>query len=104
MKYKEFKELIHKMIEFQENCSKARALGIDLIEYNELPNSIIWSLIDSYYGEDGSNWIAWYLYDTKKDLMNFNNPSAWNKDGKPICYDLKSLWAEVESIRKNLKK
>ena len=47
--------------------------------------------------EVGRDWIDWYLYE--RDSLSGEINQAWDKDGTPICYDIPSLWKEVEELR-----
>jgi hypothetical protein len=49
-----------------------------------------------YYGKEGADWIAWYLWERDP---NGTSDQATTSAGKPICYDVKSLWEEVEQCR-----
>ena len=48
-------------------------------------------------GEEGKDWIDWYLYERDSNSADINQ--AMDKDNNPICYDDKSLWEEVEQCR-----
>jgi len=71
-------------------------LDIDTINFSDNYISVINILLDVYYGKEGTDWIYWYLYERDE---NGDQYQATTSDGKPICYDDKSLWEEVEQCR-----
>lgn len=47
------------------------------------------------YGEDGKDWIDWFLY----EKMGSDHPEemkAWDKDGNEICKNIEELWEMLE--------
>jgi hypothetical protein len=95
MKLESFEYLIDKLKEASEKDHSFYALGLDLQTVSDPYHQIITHLLRVYYSEDGEDWISWYLYEKngKEDTK------AWDKDGNEICYDIPSLWKEVEEIR-----
>jgi hypothetical protein len=71
-------------------------LEIDLVNFSDDYTSVINILLEVYYGKEGTDWIYWYLWERDKDG---SLDQATTNDGKPICYDIKSLWEEVEQCR-----
>lgn len=97
MKLEVFKTIIE-TIETQGNKSmEAVKLGIDLLDHDEGWLVAIALLMNSYYGKEGGDWVNWYLYE--RPLVESDGPSATDKDGNAICYDIPSLWKHVEEIR-----
>ena len=96
MKLEVFTEIINKIIKQSDKVHALYELDIDLINYSDDHNSVINILLDVYYGKEGTDWIYWYLYE--RDPVGTIDQATTN-DGKPICYDVKSLWEEVEQCR-----
>jgi len=96
MKLEVFTEIINKIIKQSDKVNALYELDIDLINYSDDHNSVINILLEVYYGKDGADWIGWYLWE--RDPLGTIDQATTN-DGKPICYDVKSLWEEVEQCR-----
>lgn len=97
MTYEKFGYLIHLLKEIGESVHAANSIKVDLIEFVDPYHNIITSLLKEIYGDEGEDWISWYCYERgfgAKELQ------AFDKDGNPICYDLKSLWEHVETLNK----
>ena len=95
MKLEVFKKLLNVLRQQEEKSNAAYKAGIDLINFYDDGQTAISLLLCVYYGEEGKDWIDWYLYD-----RNEGDPlSATDKDGNAICYDEESLWKEVEQCR-----
>jgi len=101
MKLEVFTEIIKRIREQSDKQNALYKLDVDLINYSDNYTSVIDILLKVYYGEDGADWIDWYLYERDE---NGALDQATDKDGKPICYDIKSLWEEVEQCRLDNKK
>jgi hypothetical protein len=97
MKLEVFERIITQIQHQRDRSFAANKLGIDLISYEEDYSEIIHLLLSAYYGEEGRDWIDWYLYE--RDSLSGEVNQAWDKDGNPICYDIPSLWKQVEEIR-----
>jgi len=99
MKLEVFKELLKKLRDQDDKICVIYQLKIDLINFSDGYLTIIDLLLNTYYGKEGKEWIDWYLYDRNPK----DKKSATDKNGKPMCYDEKSLWKEVEQCRKDNK-
>jgi hypothetical protein len=97
MKLEVFERIMLTLYEQQEKSHALYKVGIDLMNYEEGWSDIISMLIRVYYGEQGADWIDWYIYE-RPGLANEEN-KAWDSDGNPICYDIPSLWKCVEECR-----
>ncbi len=95
MKLESFEYLINKIKEASERENSFYSLGLDIQNISDPYHQIITHLIRVYYGKEGEDWISWYLYEKngREDMK------AWDKDRNEICYDIPSLWKEVEEIR-----
>jgi len=91
-----FTEILNKLRKQSDKEHALYALDIDTINFSDNYASVINILLDVYYGKEGTDWIYWYLYE--RDPVGTID-QATTSDGKPICYDVKSLWEEVEQCR-----
>lgn len=91
MTYETFEKIITTLEQLSVQSSAAYKLGVDLSEYTDKHFEVINLLLKEAFGEDGSHWVSWFLYerDGRKDMK------AWDKDGNEICFDIPSLWKEV---------
>ena len=97
MEFKEFEKLIEQIVEASDKDLSAARLGIDLINFVDTYHVISSILLTEYYGQEGAEWIEWYVYE------KLENPSltAKDADGNEICHNLESLWKTVEDCRKS---
>lgn len=98
MKLEVFEKVITKIKEHDSKIHSLYEIGVDLIEFSDGPSSIWALLFRAYYGEEGEDWISWFLYERDSSVGSDPN-QAWDKEGNPICYDIPSLWKCVEEIR-----
>ena len=96
MKLEVFAEILNKIKKQSDKQDALYDLDVDLINYSDDHNSVIDILLEVYYGKEGADWISWYLWE--RDPLGTID-QATTSDGKPICYDIKSLWEEVEQCR-----
>jgi hypothetical protein len=96
MKLEVFTEILNRLKKQSDKQDVLYELDIDLINFSDDHASVINILLDVYYGKEGTDWIYWYLYE--RDPVGTIDQATTN-DGKPICYDIKSLWEEVEQCR-----
>ena len=119
MTYEHFEKLMNANKEYHEKMQKMYDIGIEFkgeLEFMLCIDRIIDTAITSEYGEEGAETILWFIYDNewgKKDWRgdtwgydqkgkivkiagNVDGYGMHNKDGNPICYDLKSLWEYLE--------
>ncbi len=94
MTYEKFKTIIETLEKNSETSSSLYRMGVDLMDYTEPYQKIISILMTATFGEIGSDWIDWYLYERPSFKGTDNH--AWDKDGKAICYDIPSLWETVK--------
>ena len=96
MKREVFVHVLDKIRSKSKKIDELYDLGIDLINFSDDSADVINTLLKVYYGEEGSDWIDWYLWERDPDGAL---DQATTSDGKPICYDDTSLWEEVEKCR-----
>ena len=97
MKLEVFKKLLYVMRQQEEKLNAAYKLGIDLINFFDDGGNATSLLLSVYYGEEGKDWIDWYLYERDSNSADINQ--AMDKDNNPICYDDESLWKVVEQCK-----
>ena len=97
MKLEVFKKLLYVMRQQEEKLNAAYKSGIDLINFFDDGGNATSLLLSVYYGEEGKDWIDWYLYERDSNSADINQ--ATDKDNNPICYDDESLWKEVEQCK-----
>lgn len=98
MNFQQFKIVIEALENLRERSHSAYQLGIDLLNYDEQYHTVISTLLDSVFTDEGKGWIDWYLYERigfKRDTLQ-----ATDENGKEICHNLESLWDTVKPHRK----
>jgi len=96
MKLEVFTEILNRLRKQSDKEHALYVLDIDTINFSDNYTSVINILLEVYYGKDGADWINWYLWE--RDPFGTIDQASTN-DGKPICYDIQSLWEEVEQCR-----
>ena len=96
MKLEVFTEILNKLRKQSDKEHALYVLDIDTSNFSDNYTSVINILLEIYYGKDGADWIGWYLWE--RDPLGTIDQATTN-DGKPICYDIQSLWEEVEQCR-----
>ena len=96
MKLEVFTEILNKLRKQSDKEHALYALNVDLINFSDDYSTVIDMLLEVYYGKEGAEWIGWYMWE--RDPAGTID-QATTSDGKPICYDVKSLWEEVEQCR-----
>ena len=95
MKLEVFTEILNKLRKQSDKEHALYVLDIDVSNLSDDYMSVINILLEIYYGKEGANWISWYLWE--RDPLGSIDQATDN--GKPICYDIKSLWEEVEQCK-----
>ena len=96
MKLEVFTEILNKLKKQSDKHDVLYELDIDLVNFSDNYTTVIEILLQVYYGKEGADWISWYMWE--RDPVGTIDQATTN-DGKPICYDVKSLWEEVEQCR-----
>ena len=96
MKLEVFTEILNKLRKQSDKEHALYQLDVDVINFSDDYTSIINILLEVYYGKEGADWISWYMWE--RDPVGTIDQATTN-DGKPICFDVKSLWEEVELCR-----
>ena len=92
MKFEAFERLLEDYKSLIDDLSYLDDLGFDFYE-GRFPlagkiSSIVRNVITESYGQEGWDWVEWFLFEDGK---------AWDAAGKPICYDVESLYAYLEN-------
>ena len=95
MKLEVFTEILNKLRKQSDKEHALYVLDVDVSNLSDDYMSVINILLEIYYGKEGADWIAWYLWE--RDPLGSIDQAT--DDGKPICYDIKSLWEEVEQCK-----
>lgn len=90
-----FKTILEKFIKFEEFTDALQVIGIDIVETPgfETPAYLFDRLLESYFTEEGCNWITWYMFEKRLDPDNIQ---AFDDNGVEICKDIDGLWEEVK--------
>jgi hypothetical protein len=94
MTYPDFELLIQTIQSSQKKSQDAYKLGIDLSNYNDAHFKIIDLLMQEAFGEENKGWIDWFLYERVSPTGKILE--AFDKNKTPICYDIPSLWEEIQ--------
>jgi hypothetical protein len=92
MQYATFQQVIANLQKRHSKVLTAAKIGLNLGEFDDELYAAINNLLMAIYGNDGKDWIEWFLYENHPS----GGPLARDADGKPICYDVKSLWEYLE--------
>jgi hypothetical protein len=94
MQYDEFKKIIEVKEKLIKRSSQLHGLNVNLLDYDEEYHKIIKIFMISTFGEIGTDWIEWYLYE--RPSFSGTIHKAWDENGKEICFDVPSLWETVK--------
>jgi len=99
MNFKEFKQIIDKMIVHNKQVDKAYALNIDLIEFCEKQNEVVHLLWNHILTTEGLDWLNWFMYEKNYiyDGKGRSEMTAEDSDGTPICRTLKELYDYINT-------
>jgi hypothetical protein len=98
MTYEKFQEMVNAMQAQDDVVSKLYKVKVDLIDFVDPYHQLIASLLTEIYGPEGCDWFAWFCYEND---FGKGNCEAWDENQTPICYDLKSLWEYLETLKSN---
>jgi hypothetical protein len=93
MTYQQFEILIKTLLQKREDQVEIYKFGIDLSSYNDDLYKVIDILMEKAFGSMNKEWIDWFIYE--RVTPSGQILEAWDENKKPICYDIKSLWEEV---------
>jgi hypothetical protein len=103
MTLQQFEKLIRSHKALNENLHELHKLGFDFYEGKfelcGLVDKLFTTAIESNYGEDGLEWVDWFVLET--NYGTDKNLTAKDADGNQICYDIESLYDYLEKHYKN---
>lgn len=97
MTLEKFKEFIQLLKEADEQVSAAYKAKIDLIDFTDVYSAIITNLVLEIYGEEGSDWFSWWVYENN---FGTGNLGSWDENNKEILKTIEELWEFLEEKRK----
>ncbi len=98
MELSTFTVMINTLKKQSDDINVLNSLNVDLINFADPYECVITTLFTEIYGLEGYDWFSWFCYENDFGRkMSKKNPKAWDKDEKPICYDVKSLWNYLET-------
>lgn len=94
---------------------------VDLLDFVDPYQTVIWELIKEVYGEEGAEWFSWFCYEADYGQKDFSTLPTYKKDedgnmvkvkdkgevkwgaedekGNPICYSWESLYEYLEELK-----
>ena len=96
MKYETFAHITMQLQKQEQVINNLYKNNVDLLEFVDPYHQVISTLLEEVYGKEGLDLWSWFCYENDFGLGELE---AWDADKKPICYDLKSLWEFLESLR-----
>ena len=97
MTLEKFKEFVQLLKEADEQVSAAYKAKIDLIEFTDVYSAIITNLVLEIYGEEGSDWFSWWIYENN---FGAGGLEAYDENNKEILKTIEELWEFLEEKRK----
>jgi hypothetical protein len=98
MELSTFTVIINTLKKQNDDVLELHRLNVNLMEFADPYESIIGTLLTEIYSLEGYDWFSWFCYENDfGNKVSKKNPKAWDKDEKPICYDVKSLWNYLET-------
>jgi hypothetical protein len=130
MTFEKFSKIIERLKSNSDKVNKAYELKIDLIDFNDDIHRIIDDLVREIYGEPGYDWFSWFCCENdfgRKDWSSLPilgssreidgktasvgkirggeiGIGAWDENGDPICYDVRSTWIFLEKNYSRIQK
>ena len=97
MTLENFKKLIELLKEADVQVDNAYKAKVDLIDFVDVYHGVITLLLNEIYGEEGSDWFSWWLYENN---FGTGNLGAWDESNKEILKTIEELWEFLEEKRK----
>lgn len=117
MNLEAFEKILLNYKKYYDSLSELHDIGVDLYEgkykLSEIVEEIFEDFLKVTYNEEGLDWINWFIheneYGNKKwyKLKSLDNSEriekpgygAYDENGNPICYDVKSLFEYIEKFK-----
>jgi len=94
MTYETFETLIKNLTDIRERSHNIYEIGVNLLDYEEIYHTVITALLKEVFGEEGWDWISWYLYE--KEGFDGKVLQAYDENDNEICHNVKSLWETIQ--------
>ena len=99
MTYENFLKVTLSLQKESRVISELYKLNVDLIEFLDPYHQIISLLIEEVYGKEGAEMFDWFCWENDFGQKGLK---AFDKAGNSIYHSHESLWAFLESIRKEI--
>jgi hypothetical protein len=96
MTYERFLDITMRLKKQSELQYELYKINVDLMDFVEPFYNIIEQLIEEVYGKEGAEWYGWFCWENE---FGQGKLVATDKDDNPICYDYKSLWEHLETLK-----
>jgi hypothetical protein len=93
MKFEDFERILSMIDEQDSRVNQLYKNKIDIMEFVDPYHSVIAMLFKEIYGEQGYDWIGWFVYEND---MGRKKLEAYEDDNTLICQDVKGLWEYIE--------
>ena len=122
MTYERFAHIVLRLKQQDEVINNLYKNKVDLIDFVDPYHVIISELIKEVYGDEGYEWFSWFCNEAEYGHKDFSKTPTFGKDengnlvkireagemrwgaedknGNPICYDIKSTWEYLETLKK----
>jgi len=118
MEYKKFQKMVDLLKTHEKKVHQAYDLKIDMIDFFDDLQNVISILLEESYGKEGLDWFDWFrfesdygrkkwggvpVYEAREDgkIVEIKGRDskygAYDENGNPICYSVKSTWEFLES-------
>jgi hypothetical protein len=126
MTYEQFLKTLMNYRQFSENTHELYQVGVDLHEGKyaiiEYVDSLLYTAIESHYGEEGLGWVTWFIFESNWGEKDWSTCDAYNdkgeivarkgeprhgaydENGDPICYSFESLYEYLEKLKNGIQK
>jgi hypothetical protein len=98
MKFSIFENIMVTLRKSNQQSHDLNSLGIDVTQVTDPLHQVISHLLGSHYGQEGLDWIDWFMYD--KEFGKREDIKAYDKEKNEICKNLYELWEIVEDVAK----
>lgn len=98
MTYQTFEKIVLLLKNQSSQINTLYDMGVDITDHTDRFYTIIGELMRAIYGQQGYDTFQWFCYERDYGMgLSKDDPAAWDENGNPICYDIKSLYEHLES-------
>jgi hypothetical protein len=116
LNYRQFADNVYELSEIGFNLHEGKYPTVDHVE------TMLTTCIESHYGEEGVQWVEWFILDSNWGERDWSTCDAYNKkgeivarkgeprhgatdeNGEPICYSFESLYEYLEKLKNGIQK